>query len=66
MHRKGILVIDSTDQHPHTNIFLLAVSWAGWFFGSVTEAQWVMTATLVYTLLQIYISIRKIIRERKQ
>ena len=55
----------NTEQQPHANIFLLAISWMGWFFGSVTEAQWVMTATLVYTVLQIYISIRKILRERR-
>ena len=66
MYRKRVFLMDASQTQPHSNIFLLAVSWAGWFFGSVTEAQWVMTATLVYTLLQIYISIRKIIRELKQ
>jgi hypothetical protein len=49
---------------PHANIFMILLSWLGWFFGALTLSQWVMSATLIYTALQIYISLRKIYRER--
>lgn len=51
------------DQHD-TNMTMikLMVAWAGTVFGGVTLSGLVLGATLIYTLLQIIVIIRKMMR----
>lgn len=38
--------------------FKMAVAWAGAAFGSLTLQDYVLWATLIYTLVQIYLLVR--------
>lgn len=51
------------DQH-ETNLTLLKllIAWAGTVFGGVTLSGLVLGATLIYTVLQIIVLIRKMMR----
>ena len=51
------------DQH-NTNMIVLKlmIAWAGTVFGSVTLSGLVLGATLIYTLLEIIVLIRKMMR----
>jgi hypothetical protein len=40
----------------------LLLAWAGTMFGGVTLSSLVLTATLIFTLLQIFILVRKLLR----
>lgn len=42
------------------------IAWAGTMLGAVTLQQCVLGATLVYTLLQIVIAVRRIISGRRE
>lgn len=43
----------------------VALAWFGTFFGALTLQHWVLTATLIYTLLQIYLLVRdKVLRKK--
>ena len=51
------------DQHDtNMTIIKLMVAWAGTVFGGVTLSGLVLGATLIYTLLQIVVLIRKMMR----
>lgn len=46
--------------------FKVALAWVGWFIGSVTLTQWVMLATLIYTVTNTIFLLRdKWWRDRK-
>ena len=47
------------DNETHAVIFKALVIWAGTVFGGLTLSSLVLSATLVYTTLQIIILIRK-------
>lgn len=43
--------------------FKVAIAWIGMFIGSITLSDLVLFATLVYTIIQIALAIRKWVRE---
>ena len=52
-----------TDQNEnHAVIFKALVIWAGTVFGGITLSSLVLSATLVYTMLQIVVLIRKMLK----
>ena len=51
------------DQHDtNMTILKLMIAWVGTVFGGVTLSGLVLGATLIYTLLQIVVLIRKMMR----
>jgi len=51
------------DDHA-TSAAKVGLAWVGFWFGSLTLQDWVLIATLVYTLLQIVIAIRRVWKDR--
>lgn len=47
----------------HTVMFKLLLAWIGTAVGGVSMSTLVLGATLVFTLLQIYVMVRKLRRE---
>jgi hypothetical protein len=50
------------DQDKTASLFKLLLVWFGTTFGTITLNQWVLGATLVYTVLQIMLSVKKLFR----
>lgn len=50
------------DHETNAAITKLMVAWLGTMFGGVTLSSLVLTATLIYTVLQIIILVRKMIK----
>ena len=50
----------SDDQETNVAMFKILVVWAGTTLGSISLSSLVLGATLVYTLLQIFVLLRKI------
>lgn len=48
---------DFNNKHP---LLKLAIAWIGASFGTLTLNQWVLVATLIYTIIQIVIGLRKL------
>jgi hypothetical protein len=51
-----------TNQSDSRGALGVLIAWAGTVFGAYTLQQWVLIATLGYTLLQIVLSLRKLWR----
>ena len=52
----------TSDHDTNMALFKVMIAWAGTMFGGVTLSGLVLTATLVYTVLQIIILVRKMIK----
>jgi len=52
----------TNDHETNMAMFKVMLAWAGTMFGGVTLSSLVLTATLIFTLLQIYILVRKLWR----
>jgi len=48
------------NQDTNTTLLKVAVAWFGTLFGGITLSGLVLSATLIFTILQIYVLIRKI------
>ena len=52
----------TNDNDTNAAMLKLIIAWAGTMFGGVTLSSLVLTATLIYTMLQIFILGRKLFR----
>lgn len=50
------------DNHPYLTTLAVGISWLGTWLGHVTLSNLVLCATLVFTVLQIFILLRKVWR----
>ena len=51
------------DHDVNAAFFKVAIAWVGVFLGSITLSDLVLFATLIYTIIQIALAVRKWIRE---
>jgi len=56
----------NNDHDTHTAIIKVMVAWIGTALGGISLSNLVLIATLIYTLLQIYLLVRKIWKGDKQ
>lgn len=54
---------EMNDHEVNAAFFKVALAWVGVFIGSITLSDLVLFATLVYTIIQIALSVRKWIRD---
>ena len=46
------------DHETNASILKVAVAWIAWALGSITLSQLVLTATLIYTLINLFVLVR--------
>ena len=56
MERKAM----TTDHETNVAMLKVLAAWAGLFFGGITLSDLVLAATLIFTVLQIIVMIRKL------
>lgn len=55
----------NADHETNVAMIKIFIVWAGTTLGSLSLSSLVLAATLIYTLLQIYVLLRKIWRDRE-